>query len=111
MDTLYLPGIETSSKLYAQKTIVDPWYTAKVVIVEDSLTLKVNTINKFDFMQRDKSNGFLKRKSYIVDVVNLNPNTSNDGLQSYEIKPKSKTSLKVTTGIVLGVIVGLLLKK
>lgn len=111
IDTLYLPGIEFNKKLFLQKTIRDKYYIAKVVVEDDSLSLKVNTFNDFDFMSRDKSNGFLKRKSYIIDVINLNPNTTTLGLQSYEITPKPKTGLKVTIGLVLGIAAGVLILK
>lgn len=95
---------------HVNTTISNPYYSADVEVVNDSLKLGLKVINDFDIVTKYKSNGFLKGKTLVVDVVNKNPYTINSGLTSFQIQPKKRTGLKISIG--LGVAVGayLLLK-
>jgi hypothetical protein len=79
-------------------------------LVDDSLRLGVNKKNDFDVITRYKSNGCLRAKTLVVDVVNKNPYTVTTGLSSFEILPKNKTGLKISLGLAVGVGAYLLLR-
>lgn len=111
VDTLFIPNEnEPSKKLYAAKTIENKYYTAKVILDGDSLSLGLQNTLDLNIVTKDKSNGFFKPKTYVIDVVHDNPYVDVIGLKSYEITPKSKTGFKVTIGVAVGVGAFLLLK-
>lgn len=113
-DTNKITGIVTTKieekiikpdSINIQKHIDNPWYTADIGIINDSTKLKLSVINKFSITHEYKSNGFLKPKSLIVNVVDDNPYTKTTGLSSYQLAaPKSKFVPGIITGaaIVIG---------
>ena len=96
--------------LHIKKQINNAWYTADIEINADSLDFKLRNRDEFNMMHRDKPNGFLKPKTYIVDVINQNLYSFNTGLSSYEFTPKQKKGLKIVLGIAAGIGTYLLLK-
>ena len=112
IDTLILPS--DNKKLYLSKTINDEYYNAKITVDGDSLTLKHTSYNEFDYMLRDKPGTGLfkafKPTTYIVEAINLNPNTITKNLRTIQIKTKSKNGLKIGTGIAIGIAAVLLIK-
>jgi len=100
VDTVYINhGIR-----HTESSVTNPYYTADVSLVNDSLKLGLTVKNDFDIVTRYQSNGFLKPKTLVVDVVNKNPYTVNSGLTSFQIQPKKRTGIKISIG--LGVAVG-----
>ena len=112
IDTLILPS--ENKKLYLSKIINDEYYNAKITVDGDSLTLKHTSYNEFDYMLRDKPGTGLfkafKPTTYIVEAINLNPNTITKNLRTIQIKTKSKNGLKIGTGIAIGIAAVLLIK-
>ena len=112
IDTLILPSY--NKKLYLSKTINDEYYNAKITVDGDSLTLKHTSYNEFDYMLRDKPGTGLfkafKPTTYVVEAINLNPNTITKNLRTIQIKTKSKNGLKIGTGIAIGIAAVLLIK-
>ena len=96
------------------QTINDEYYNAKITVDGDSLTLKHTSYNEFDYMLRDKPGTGLfkafKPTTYIVEAINLNPNTITKNLRTIQIKTKSKNGLKIGTGIAIGIAAVLLIK-
>lgn len=112
VDTLRLPT--DTQPLYIAKHITNEYYDADVVVTGDSLRLTHTSYNEFDYMLRDKPAkgifGFLKPTTYIVEAVNNNPYTTTRALRTLQITPKSKTGLKISIGLAIGVGAVLLLK-
>jgi len=108
IDTIRLATATTP--LLIKKQIDNPWYTANIEIKSDSLNFKLRNRDEFYIMHRDKPTGFLKPKTYIIDVINKNPNSFNTGLSAYEFTPKSKNGLKISIAIAAGIGAYLILK-
>lgn len=112
VDTLRLPT--DTQQLYIAKHITNEYYDADVVVTGDSLRLTHTSYNEFDYMLQDKPAkgifGFLKPTTYIVEAVNNNPYTTTRALRTLQITPKSKTGLKISIGLVIGVGAVLLLR-
>lgn len=109
IDTLRLAT--NSSPLYLSKNIINKYYDAEITVKGDSVTLKHTSYNDFDYILQNKPAsgifGFLKPTSYVVQAINLNPNTQTRELRTLEIKPKSKVGVKLTAVAVI--IAGVLL--
>ncbi len=102
-DTVYIQKDSTGKvNHYLSKEIIEPkgYYTANIDVKNDSVGLKLQLQDKYKVITQDKSNGFLKPKSYVVDVQNTNPYVKIDGLKSFEITPKNK----IKTGIKVGAV-------
>ena len=112
VDTIRLPT--DTQPLYLAKHITNEYYDADVVVTGDSLRLKHTSYNEFDYMLRDKPGTGLfkafKPTTYIVEAINLNPNTITKNLRTIQIKTKSKNGLKIGTGIAIGIAAVLLIK-
>lgn len=102
VDTIYKTGFT--------KQINNEYYTANISLNKDSLSLAMKLKNDFDISTHLKSNGFLKGKTLVVDVVNKNPYTVTTGISSFQIQPKKKTGLKISIGLAVGIGAYLLLK-
>tara|TARA_R110000868_G_scaffold120421_4_gene319553 strand:- start:1881 stop:2540 length:660 start_codon:yes stop_codon:yes gene_type:complete len=112
LDTIQLATPTT--QLYISKSIDNEYYKANITIKGDSLTLKQTSYNQFDYLLRDVRPkglfGFLKPTTYIVEAINLNPNTYTKDLRTLEIKPKTNTGLKISIGLAVGIAAVLLIK-
>lgn len=114
-DTVVMYRDSTGKLTYKlSKDIIEPkgYYAAKIEVSNDSVGLKIEMNDKYHVVTKDKSNGFLKPKSYVVTVENENPYVKINGLQSFEIQPENKQlGLKIGGVAVLGLAGFLLLHK
>jgi hypothetical protein len=95
-DSTGKPSIELNEVITEPKN----YYQAEVSVKGDSLGLKVAMTDKYHIVSSEKSNGWIKPKSYVVSVENENPYVTITDTKSFEIKPKNK----VKTGIKIGVV-------
>jgi hypothetical protein len=88
------------------KVITEPenHYQADVSVKGDSVRLQVKMKDKYHILYHEQSNGFLKPKSYFVNVENENPYITIENVKGFEIKPKNKIKTGIKVG---GVAIGL----
>ena len=112
VDTMYVQVGDSSKKdsIYITKKIKNPYYTADIKIINDSLHLGLSTVDTISVVSREKSNGFLKRKTLVIDVIVENPYSSITGLNSFEVTaPKKRLIPKIIA--VAAIVGGVLLLK
>lgn len=114
-DTVYMLKDTTGKLTYVlSKEIKEPkgFYDAKVDVLDDSVALKVQMNDTYHIISKDKSNGFLKPKSYVVTVENENPYVNITTVKSFTIAPENKyLGLKIGVVVVVGLGAFLLLKR
>ena len=100
--------IKTDS-VFINKTITNKWYVADINVRVDSVGLKLKTYDDFVVDHEFKPQGFLKAPVLNVNVINLNPNSVNTGLSSYQIAvPKPNYWLPAGGGAAAVIILGIL---
>lgn len=98
-----------ADSIYIDKSIINKWYSAQVSVRADSISLKIKTYDDFVIDHEFKSQGFLKPNLLDVNVINLNPNSVNTGLSSYQIAvPKPNYWLPAGGGAAAVIIFGIL---
>ncbi|WP_428329057.1 hypothetical protein [Mucilaginibacter sp.] len=114
-DTVYLMKDSTGKiNYFLSKDIKEPknWYNATINIKGDSVGLKLQMKDEYHVITSEKSNGFLKGKSLVINIENENPYVVITGAKSFVIQPENKhIGLKVGGVAVIGLGAFLLLHK
>jgi hypothetical protein len=101
-------SLNIKDSVYIVKNISNEHYDANVRIINDSIKLGFIVYNRFHVIPKEKSNGFLKPKSLIVEVINDNPYTITTGMSSFEIKKQPKfvvPKIVAAVAVVVGTII------
>lgn len=96
-DTIVRNGVVTIFPEY-KSDFTSKWECYSIKATKDSIYHTHDVYNLFDIEQRYVSQGFMKPRAIIVEVVNHNPTTITVDAQSFLVKPKKENRLIWLTG-------------
>lgn len=100
-DTVTVNGVEYIYGTYESEWD-EEWSSGKIVATKDSISRNFLVKNEYEITQGWERQGFLKGKSPVVKIKNLNPNTSTEELRSFTVTEKKKP-FALSAGAVYGI--------
>lgn len=86
--------------------LVNKWVQIYVTAAKDSSRFQVKMLNELNIAYKDTSDGFLRPKKTVVQVIQLNPYSSTKNVASAVIKPKKRSKFVLGLAFLGGLLIG-----